>query len=70
MGSTGVKVWGFAPNDAAMDSRIRAVAERIAEKGSFMLAHATTLDEAKYAIRRGAKVLVHSVDDQLVARSS
>lgn len=66
MGSTGVKVWGFAPNDAAMDARIRAVAGRVAESGTFMLAHATTLQEAKYAVRLGAKVLVHSVDDQLV----
>ena len=40
---------------------LQAVAEEISMHGNQLIVHATELDQAKEAIRLGAKVLVHSV---------
>ena len=66
MGSTGIKIWSFNLKDSLFMQSLRAVAEEVKTQGNQLIVHATNLDEAKEAIRLGAKVLVHSVDDQVV----
>ncbi|SDB20088.1 Amidohydrolase family protein [Flavobacteriaceae bacterium MAR_2010_188] len=65
-GSTGIKIWGFAPDDPVFVKHIEAVAEEVKKQNNKMIAHATTLKEAKLALRVGAQLLVHSVEDSLV----
>jgi imidazolonepropionase-like amidohydrolase len=66
LGSTGIKIWSLNLKDTTFMQSLRAVAEEIPLQGNQLIVHATDLDQAKEAIRLGAKVLVHSVDDQLV----
>ena len=66
LGSTGIKFWMLRANDEQYMSRVEAAAEEIERYNSQMIAHATTLEQAKAAIRNGAKLLVHSVEDQEV----
>ncbi len=63
LGSTGIKFWIFRANDEEYMERIRGTAEEIERQGNQMIAHATTLSQAKAALRNGAKLLVHSVSD-------
>jgi imidazolonepropionase-like amidohydrolase len=42
---------------------VEAAAEEIERQGNQMIAHATTLAQAKAALRNGTKLLVHSVSD-------
>lgn len=65
-GSTGIKIWGFSPDDPEFVKRINAVADEIKNQDNKMIAHATTLSEAKMAMKLGAKLLVHSVSDTLI----
>jgi imidazolonepropionase-like amidohydrolase len=46
--------------------RVEAVAEETREEDNQLIAHATTLEQAKAALRNGTKLLVHSVSDQEV----
>jgi len=46
--------------------RVEAAAEEIRRTGNVMIAHATTLEQAKAALRNGTKLLVHSVSDREV----
>lgn len=63
LGSTGIKFWQLdADNQEYMD-RVAAAAEEIEKQGNKMIAHATTLAQAKAALRNGTKLLVHSVSD-------
>ncbi|MDZ7716555.1 MAG: amidohydrolase family protein [Balneolaceae bacterium] len=63
LGSTGIKFWQLdADNEEYMD-RVAAAAEEIEKQGNKMIAHATTLKQAKAALRNGTKLLVHSVSD-------
>ncbi len=66
LGSTGIKIWSINLQDSIFMQSLRAVAAEIPLQGNQLIVHATDLDQAKEAIRLGAKVLVHSVDDQLV----
>ena len=66
LGSTGIKFWGFAADDESYMERVSATAEEIRKQGNKMIAHATTLEQAKAALRNGAKLLVHSVQDREV----
>lgn len=66
LGSKGIKIWGIDLNDAAFMEGLRAVAEEVEKQHNTLIVHATDLDQAKEALRLGAKVLVHSVDDQPV----
>jgi imidazolonepropionase-like amidohydrolase len=43
--------------------RVEATAEEIKRQGNQMIAHATSLHQAKAALRHGTKLLVHSVSD-------
>jgi imidazolonepropionase-like amidohydrolase len=45
---------------------LAAVADETTKRGNKLIVHSTSLDEAKEALRLGAKVLVHSVDDAVV----
>lgn len=63
LGSTGVKIWGLQLNDATFMNSLRAVADETDIQGNKLIVHATDLDQAKEALRLGAKVLVHSVDN-------
>lgn len=65
LGSTGIKFWTFSLEDEYRE-RVEATAEEIQKQGNQMIAHATTLDEAKLALRNGTKLLVHSVNDSEV----
>lgn len=65
LGSTGIKFWQFSM-DAEYLQRVEAAAEEIKKRDNQMIAHATTLEQAKAALRNGTKLLVHSVADQEV----
>ncbi len=66
LGSKGIKIWGLDLNNAAFMESLRAVAEEVERQQNTLIVHATDLDQAKEALRLGARVLVHSVDDKLV----
>ena len=66
LGSTGIKIWQIALEDPAFMEGLRAVADEVARQDNKLIVHATDLDQAKEALRLGAKVLVHSVDDKPV----
>jgi imidazolonepropionase-like amidohydrolase len=66
LGSTGIKFWQLAAGDEEYMSRVEAAAEEIERRGNQMIAHATTLEQAKAALRNGTKLLVHSVSDREV----
>lgn len=64
LGSTGIKVWGIVLNDSTFMQSVRALADEVKKQGNQLIVHSTSLDQTKEALRLGAKVLVHSVDDQ------
>ncbi|MFN1835736.1 amidohydrolase family protein [Balneola sp. MJW-20] len=66
LGSTGIKFWQLRAGDEAYMERVEAAAEEIRKQGNQMIAHATTLEQAKAALRNGTKLLVHSVGDREV----
>jgi imidazolonepropionase-like amidohydrolase len=66
LGSTGIKIWSLNLQDTVFMKSLRAVAAEVREQGNQLIVHATSLDQAKEGLRLGAKVLVHSVDDQPV----
>lgn len=65
--SDAVKVWylveGQNPDTAGLKAAIRAAADEARRADVPLIVHATGLWEAKDAIRAGARLLVHSVDD-------
>lgn len=69
MGSGAVKVWYLRPpadRREELDARLMQVGEEARSAGLDLIVHATSLREAKMALRAGAKLLVHSVEDQPV----
>jgi imidazolonepropionase-like amidohydrolase len=66
LNSTGVKFWQLRADDDEYMQRVEATAEEIGRTGNVMIAHATTLEQAKAALRNGTKLLVHSVSDREV----
>jgi imidazolonepropionase-like amidohydrolase len=64
LGATGIKIWMIALQDSVFMNSLRAVKEEVSRQNNKLIVHATDLDQAKEALRLGAKVLVHSVDDQ------
>lgn len=66
LGSTGIKFWQLAADDESYMERVEATAEEIMRQGNQMIAHATSLNQAKTALRQGTKLLVHSVSDREV----
>jgi imidazolonepropionase-like amidohydrolase len=66
MGSSAVKVWYLAPSLARreeLDARMVEVGAAARAAGLDLIVHATGLREAKVALRAGAVLLVHSVED-------
>lgn len=67
IGSNAVKVWFInrpGMDFAAMERAVMAAGEAARSAGLPLIVHATGLAEARAALRAGAKLLVHSVDDQ------
>jgi len=65
-GAAAVKVWYIVSKDHPVESSAAAVEEAGKEaraKGLRLIVHATGLAEAKEALKAGAAMLVHSVDD-------
>ncbi|MEQ8523884.1 amidohydrolase family protein [Gracilimonas sp.] len=63
LGSTGIKFWTFDEDSEEYMQRVQATAEEIRRQDNQMIAHATTLEQAKAALRNGTKLLVHSVQN-------
>ena len=69
MGSSAVKVWYLAPQPESreqLDARMMEVGAAAKAARLDLIVHATGLREAKVALRAGAVLLVHSVEDQHV----
>ena len=66
LGSTGIKIWQLNPDDPEFMESLKAVADEVLIQGNKLIVHATRLDQAKEALGLGAKVLVHSVEDQAI----
>jgi imidazolonepropionase-like amidohydrolase len=64
LGSTGIKIWQINLEDPSFMESLKAVAQEVNDQGNKLIVHATALDQAKEALRLGAKVLVHSVEAQ------
>ena len=64
-----IKIWGIgsgAEGSARIEAMTRAVATVADEAGIQVAVHATDLETAKAAVRGGADILVHSIDDRPV----
>jgi len=69
LGADAVKVWYINPapdQRAALDARLRRIGAAARAEGLPLIVHATELRNAKAALRAGAHMLVHSVEDRLV----
>ena len=69
MGASAVKVWYLTPSPARrddLDARMLETGSAARTAGLDLIVHATGLREAKVALRAGAVLLVHSVEDQPV----
>jgi imidazolonepropionase-like amidohydrolase len=69
-GTDAIKVWFIhgptSPDSADWSRRVRLAGGAAEAAGVPLIVHATGLWQAKHALRAGAKVLVHGVDDQAV----
>ena len=69
IGANAVKVWFIvrpADDFPALERAVLAAGDAARRAGLPLIVHATGLREAKVALRAGAKLLVHSVDDRPV----
>jgi imidazolonepropionase-like amidohydrolase len=67
MGASAVKVWYLAPSPAQqseLDARLAEVGAEARAAGLDLIVHATELRGAKAALKAGAAMLVHSVEDE------
>lgn len=68
-GADAIKVWYLDPPSgerAVLDARLKLIGEAAREAGLPLIVHATELRNAKTALRAGASMLVHSVEDRPV----
>lgn len=63
LGATGVKLWQLDDDSEEYMNRVEAVADEASQQGMQVIAHATSLSQAKAAMRNGARLLVHSVQN-------
>ena len=66
LGARAVKVWYLDPPPGqreALDARLVRIGEEARAQGLPLIVHATELENAKAALRAGAAMLVHSVED-------
>lgn len=69
MGAAAIKVWYLDPPAGqveALDVRLLKIGESARQAGLPLIVHATELRNAKAALRAGAQMLVHSVEDEPV----
>ena len=66
LGSTGIKIWGVMLKDSSFMKSLRAVTDETHKQNNRLIVYAVSLDQAKEALQLGAKILVHSVEDQEV----
>ncbi|MFW5927518.1 MAG: amidohydrolase family protein, partial [Wenzhouxiangella sp.] len=69
MGAQAIKVWYLDPPTGeaeTLDARLELIGDAAREAGLPLIVHATELRNAKVALRAGAQMLVHSVEDELV----
>ncbi len=66
LGSTGIKIWQINLFDSVYMKSLRAATDQAVISGNQIVVHATELDQAKEALRLGAKVLAHSVEDKMI----
>lgn len=69
LGAQAIKVWYLDPPSGErelMDARLGLIGKAAEEAGLPLIVHATELRNAKSALRAGASMLVHSVEDRLV----
>lgn len=70
LGSTGIKIWTLRKNSTHSQQEIfdivQVAAQEAKKQGNSIIAHATSLIEAKAALRSGASLLVHSVQDTAI----
>lgn len=69
MGSTAAKVWYLRPpaeRRQELDARLMQIGAEARAAGLDLIVHATSLREARMALKAGAKMLVHSVQDEYV----
>ncbi|MGD8869913.1 MAG: amidohydrolase family protein [Gemmatimonadales bacterium] len=69
MGVTAAKVWYLQPpaeRRDELDARLMQIGVEARAAGLDLIVHATSLREAKMALKAGAKMLVHSVQDEHV----
>jgi imidazolonepropionase-like amidohydrolase len=69
MGSSAIKVWFLAPDEErrhSLDRRLMEIGTAARAAGLDLIVHATGLREGKVALRAGATMLVHSVQDTVV----
>lgn len=64
LGATGIKIHEIYLDDTVFMKSMIAVKNEIEARSNKMIVDAVTLEQAKQALRFGAKILVHSVDDQ------
>jgi imidazolonepropionase-like amidohydrolase len=67
MGASAVKVWYLAPareQQQELDARLMEVGKEARAAGLDLVVHATELRGAKAALKAGAAMLVHSVEDE------
>lgn len=64
LGATGIKIHEIYLDDTVFMQSMIAVKNEIEARGNKMIVDAIPLEAAKQALRFGAKILVHSVDDQ------
>ena len=65
-GTDAIKVWFIMEKDRPfeeMEAAVAAAGDEARKRGLPLIVHSTGLKEAKAALRAGAKLLVHSVDD-------
>ncbi len=63
LGATGVKLWQLRADSEEYMNRVEAVADEASQHGMQVIAHATSLSQAKAAMRNGTRLLVHSVSN-------
>lgn len=62
IGADAVKVW-FIRREPQAEAAVLAAGDEAAKVGLPLIVHSTSLETAKVAVRAGAKLLVHSIDD-------
>lgn len=63
LGATGVKLWQLDADSEEYMNRVEAVADEASQQGMQVIAHATSLSQAKAAVQNGTRLLVHSVSN-------